>query len=62
MNRLRVRLCAWLTLCPTLGFFPHTSHILDIVGSLEPLNITQRDCAASGKRFAGAVGSEAVTR
>jgi hypothetical protein len=26
-------LCAWLTWLPTIGFFPHNSHILDMVDS-----------------------------
>jgi hypothetical protein len=31
LNRRFVKLWAWLTLWPTIGFLPHISHILDMV-------------------------------
>jgi len=35
LNLRLVTLCAWLILLPTIGFFPHISHILDIIFLLE---------------------------
>ena len=55
---LFVTLCAWLTLCPTCGCFPHIAHFLDIVSSML-LQCLQSNVARAGgrrNRFSGGSG------